>query len=151
MTIDAFRMFQLAAQGFCCSQIILILGLDEQSKENPDLIKAMHGLCGGIGRSGKTCGALTGGACLIGLNAGKGSPSEFGHAKINLMIHELLEWFESVHGCTDCDGIINQSLDEGNEYPVQCGNIVSATFSKVQEILEIYAGDTELMGEDLSL
>ena len=143
MTVDAFRMFQLATQGFCCSQIILILGLDELGKENPDLIKAMQGLCGGIGRSGKTCGALTGGACLIGLNVGKGTPSEFGHNKINLMINELMEWFEDTHGSIDCEGILDHSLDDGNEYPVQCGNIVSATFSKVQEILEEYADPDE--------
>ena len=143
MAVDAFRMFQLATQGFCCSQIILILGLDDLGKENPDLIKAMHALCGGIGRSGKTCGALTGGVCLIGLNVGKGTPSELGHAKINLMINDLMEWFEEVHGSLDCEGILDHSLDAGNEYPVQCGNIVSATFSKVQEILAAYADPDE--------
>ncbi|AFM41636.1 Putative redox-active protein (C_GCAxxG_C_C) [Desulfosporosinus acidiphilus SJ4] len=148
MPADAFRMFQLAAQGFCCSQIMLILGLDTLGKENPDLIKAMHGLCGGIGRSGKTCGALTGGACLIGLNAGKGNPGEFGHPKINMMLRELLEWFEDVHGNTDCEGILDQSLDEGNEYPVRCGNIVSATLNKVEEILAAYSEDIESEEED---
>lgn len=148
MAVDAFRLFQLATQGFCCSQIMLILGLDEQGKENPDLIKAMQGLCGGIGRSGKTCGALTGGACLIGLNAGKGSASEFSHAKINRMINVLLEWFEEIHGSIECSGILDHSLDEGNEYPVQCGNIVSTTFSKVYEILAAYAEDPESIDED---
>lgn len=143
MPADAFRLFQLAAQGFCCSQIILILGLEDQEKENPDLIKAMSGLCGGIGRSGKTCGALTGGACLIGLNVGKGTPGEFSHPKINVMIIELLEWFEDAHGSIECDGILDHSLDEGHEYPVQCGNIVTATFSKVQEILAAYTEDGE--------
>lgn len=148
MTVDAFHMFQLATQGFCCSQIMLILGLDEQGRENPDLIKAMHGLCGGIGRSGKTCGALTGGACLIGLNVGKGTPIESGHIKINLMINNLLEWFENSHGSIECDGILEHSLGEGNEYPVQCGNIVSTTFNKVQEILAFYSEDLDLDDED---
>ncbi|WP_088186600.1 DVU_1555 family C-GCAxxG-C-C protein [Desulfosporosinus sp. FKA] len=143
MPADAFRMFQLAAQGFCCSQIILILGLDDLGKENPDLIKAMHGLCGGIGRSGKTCGALTGGACLIGLSAGKGSPGESGHLKINAMLKELMNWFEDVHGSIECEGILDQSLDEGNEYPVRCGNIVAATFNKVQEIIAANSEDPE--------
>ncbi len=148
MAVDAFRMFQLATQGFCCSQIILILGLDEQGKENPDLIRAMHGLCGGIGRSGKTCGALTGGVCLIGLTFGKGTAIEAGHVRINLMINELMEWFENTHGSIDCDGILDQSLDSGNEYPVQCGNIVSATYNKVQEIVETYSEDPDSDDED---
>lgn len=143
MGVDAFRMFQLATQGFCCSQIMLIIGLDEQGKENPDLIKAMHGLCGGIGRSGKTCGAFTGGTCLIGLKVGKGTPTEYGHVKINLMINDLMEWFEETHGSLDCEGIIDHSLGEGNEYPVQCGSIVTLTFNKVQEILSIYEEDPD--------
>jgi C_GCAxxG_C_C family probable redox protein len=143
MAVDGFRMFELATQGFCCSQIILILGLDEQGKENPDLIKAMQGLCGGMGRSGKTCGALTGGVCLIALTVGKGTPIETGHPKINVMINELMEWFETTHGSLDCEEILDHSLDEGHEYPVQCGNTVSNTFSKVQEILAAYAEDPE--------
>jgi len=148
MTVDAFRMFQLATQGFCCSQIMVILGLDEQGQENPDLIRAMHGLCGGIGRSGKTCGALTGGVCVLGLKTGKGTPQEFGHPKFNRMINDLLEWFEEVHGSIDCDGILDHSLGEGNEYPVQCGNIVSTTYSKVNEILAAYAEDSEMSDEE---
>ncbi|SDH36622.1 DVU_1555 family C-GCAxxG-C-C protein [Desulfosporosinus hippei] len=148
MTVDAFRMFQLATQGFCCSQIMVILGLDEQGQENPDLIRAMQGLCGGIGRSGKTCGALTGGVCVLGLKTGKGTPQEFGHPKFNRMINDLLEWFEEVHGSIDCDGILDHSLGEGNEYPVQCGNIVSTTFSKVNEILAAYAEEPEMSDEE---
>jgi C_GCAxxG_C_C family probable redox protein len=148
MPADTFRIFQLATQGYCCSQIILFLGLDNLGKENPDLIRAMQGLCGGIGRTGKTCGALTGGVCLIGLNAGKGTNEESGHTKINVMINSLLEWFESTYNSLDCQGILSRSLDEGNDYPVQCGNIVSSTFNKVQEILGVYADDPELDDED---
>lgn len=148
MAVDAFRMFQLATQGFCCSQIMLILGMEEQGKENPDLIKAMHGMCGGIGRAGRTCGVLTGGVCLIGLTYGKGTPTQSGHVKIHLMVNDFLEWFENTHGSIDCDGILGHPLDAGNEYPVQCGNIVSTAFSKVQEILDTYAEDAESEDEE---
>lgn len=64
------------------------------------------------------------------------------------MINDLMEWFEEVHGSIDCEGILDHSLDEGNEYPVQCGNIVSKTFSKVQEILASYAEDPDIVDED---
>ena len=143
MAVDGFRMFQLATQGFCCSQIMVILGMEEQGKENPDLIKAIQGMCGGIGRSGKTCGVLTGGVCLIGLAFGKGTPLESGHVKINRMINDLMEWFENTHGSINCDEILGYPLDDGKEYPVHCGNIVSTTFSKVQGILAAYAEDPE--------
>ena len=148
MAVDGFRLFQLAAQGFCCSQIIMILGLEERGEENPELLKAMHGLCGGMGRAGKTCGALSGAVCLIGLNAGKGTPGESARSGMNLMINELLEWFESTYGSVDCAGILDQVLAEGNEYPVQCGNIVANTFNKVQEILAAAAEGDGLLDED---
>ena len=67
MMDELLRMLELAGQGFHCSQILLFLGLEAQGKRNPDLIRAMSGLAGGVGFSGDICGALTGGACLLGL------------------------------------------------------------------------------------
>ena len=62
---EMLKMLELSGQGFHCSQILLFLGLEAQGKSNPDLIRAMSGLAGGVGFCGDTCGALTGGACLI--------------------------------------------------------------------------------------
>lgn len=76
MSDEIARMGQLHLQGFHCSQIMLILGLERQGKTNPDLVRAMTGLAGGLGFGGKNCGALTGAACLLGLYAGRAnSPS----------------------------------------------------------------------------
>jgi len=135
MTVDSFRMFQMASQGFCCSQILLTLALETQGKENPELVRAMHGLCGGMGRSGSTCGVLTGGACLIGLAAGKGATDEQSHPHIHRMVQELLEWFEETYSSIECEGILLYKLEEGSPYPIQCGNIIADTYDKVQEIL----------------
>lgn len=148
MAVDAFRMFELAAQGFCCSQILLILGLEEQGKDNPDLIKAMNGLCGGLGRSGKVCGVLTGGVCLIGLYAGKGSAADHNNYQLNKMVNVLLEWFEEKYGSMECFDIIDDSLDNGNQYPVKCGNLVLETYDKIQEILSTNQSIDEDEDED---
>lgn len=137
MSVDSFRLFKLATQGFCCSQIMILLGLEDEGRpENPDLIRAMQGLCGGMGRSGGTCGALTGGVCLLGLAAGKGTPIEQGSPELGKMIGELLQWFDENYSCRDCAGILDTTLDEGGAYPVKCGNIVSSTYMKVREILD---------------
>ncbi|EHL06513.1 oxidoreductase [Desulfitobacterium hafniense DP7] len=135
MPVDGFRLFQLAAQGFCCSQILLMIGLEDQGKEAPELIRAMHGLCGGMGRSGATCGVLTGGACLIGLAAGKGTVSEQAHPRIHRMVQEFLEWFEETYGSLLCEDILHYKLEEGTDYPVKCGSTISAAYDKVQELL----------------
>ncbi|WP_019850722.1 DVU_1555 family C-GCAxxG-C-C protein [Desulfitobacterium sp. PCE1] len=138
MPVDGFRLFQLAAQGFCCSQILLIIGLEEEGKDAPELIRAMHGLCGGMGRSGATCGVLTGGACLLGLVAGKGTVSEQSHPQIHRMVQELLEWFEETYGSLLCEDILHYKLEEGTDYPVKCGSTISATYDKVQELVATY-------------
>ena len=59
---DQDRMLELKRQGFFCSQILMILALELQRRENAPLVRASHGLAGGLGFTGETCGALTGGA-----------------------------------------------------------------------------------------
>ncbi|MFZ0931868.1 MAG: C-GCAxxG-C-C family protein, partial [Syntrophobacteraceae bacterium] len=58
---EMIRMIHLAEQGFYCSQILLLMGLEARGKNNVDLVRSVSGLAGGIGFSGEVCGALTGG------------------------------------------------------------------------------------------
>lgn len=131
-----FRMIELAQQGFYCSQIMVQLGLKAQDKDNPDLIRAMNGLAGGLGFSGNICGALTGGTCLLGLYAGRGAREEKVDDRLFLMINRLVEWFEAEigpnYGGTHCKDIIGEGA---KQCTVVCGNIVASTYVKVTEIL----------------
>ena len=54
------RIMELGSMGYHCSQIIMIMTLETIGEENPQLVKAMGGLGGGIGYCGDTCGCLTG-------------------------------------------------------------------------------------------
>lgn len=136
MNDAAFRMIELAGQGFYCSQILLILGLEAQGKENPDLIRAMNALAGGMGFSGDTCGGLTGGACLLGLYAGRGMPDEEEDPRLNLMISELVDWFTdefaTQYGGIRCSDIL---ADDPTNQRTRCPGIVTNTYDKVQAIL----------------
>lgn len=137
MSEEMFRMFELAQQGFACSQILLIVGLEAHGKSNPDLVRAMTGLAGGMGFSGETCGALTGGACLLGLYAGKGTADETPHDKFDLMVNELVDWFKEVAaegGGVNCSDILGEDQVYKTATP-KCGNIVSSTLEKVKELL----------------
>lgn len=138
MGVDSFYLFKLATQGYCCSQILLLMGLEAQGKENPDLVRVMEGLGGGLGRTGNNCGALTGGVCLLGLYAGRGSAGEPRGGQLNSMANDLVMWFEEEYNSLDCANILDDSLDSGAEFPVKCGNIVMGVYNKVQEILETY-------------
>lgn len=151
MSNEVFRMFELHQQGFNCSQILLELGLEARGSNNPDLIRAVSGLGGGLGWSGKTCGALTGGVCLLGLYAGRGTPEEEEHDRFLLMIDELVHWFEDVigaaYGGINCEEIIGEDLASKTINP-KCGNIVSGTYDKVKDILE--SNNISMSGEKLA-
>ena len=137
MNEELFKIIELAGQGFLCSQILIMMGLEANGKSNPDLVRAMTGLAGGLGFCGKNCGALTGGACLISIYAGKGSSEEADDSRHNEMIAELVKWFEqeysTKYGSINCKDILEDNPQNMNE---RCPDIVLRTFEKVKEILK---------------
>lgn len=141
---DFMRMLELSQGGFYCSQILLALGLEKQGKENPDLIRAMDAIAGGLGFTGKNCGALTGGACLLGLYAGRGSTEDPLDSRLYTMIEQLVTWFEekygAMYGGIDCSHIIG---DDAKNRSQRCPQIVRETYVKVLEILQENGFDPE--------
>lgn len=133
---DMERIRALRQQGFFCSQILLILGLEMQGKTNPELIQAMHGLAGGLGFTGELCGALTGGACLLGLYSGKGTPEQEEDPRLIFMSEDLVKWFKSEYGQpyggVRCEEIL--SGDSQNQVK-RCPLMVAGVFQKVKDLL----------------
>jgi C_GCAxxG_C_C family probable redox protein len=136
VNVEMIRMIQLAQQGFYCSQILLLLGLEAQGKTNADLIRTMGGLAGGLGFSGDICGVITGAACLLGLYAGKGMPEEEEDPRLNLMVDQLVEWFRNrcneAYGGTSCEAIIG---DDPQNLTTRCPTLVLETYEKVKALL----------------
>ena len=56
------RMIQLAENKYNCSQIMMVLALEQEGRQNPDLVRAMSGLGDGCGFFQETCGIMTGAA-----------------------------------------------------------------------------------------
>lgn len=131
--IDILR---LAAQGFCCSQIVLQLGLEMQGRENPELLRAVSALCHGSGAAGGSCGALSGAACLLGLHGGKGAPEEAEHDRYSLMLSELTDWFTD-HCRADFNGIsCTDIVADGLPDSEICGGLISACLLKAITLLQ---------------
>ncbi|MDR1658844.1 MAG: C-GCAxxG-C-C family protein, partial [Desulfovibrio sp.] len=137
-----FDLLRLASREFSCSQMLLQMNLESRNMENPELVRAVGGLVGGLGYCGKLCGALSSGACLLSLYAGKGSEEEVEDSRANLMIEELVQWFEEEigarHGGTDCKNILKGNPRNRVE---RCPHILLRTNAKVHEILEKYGYD----------
>jgi hypothetical protein len=142
MTDDEIRIQELSLQGFGCSQILALLSLEATGEENPGLVRAVSGLHGGLGFTGKLCGALAGGCCVLALRGGgRGAPAEMEDGRLQPMIRTLVEWFEAEFG-PRYGGIDCARITEGNPANrlVRCPELVSAVHAKVREILESQEG-----------
>ena len=83
------KITELGTMGYHCSQMIMIMTLETIGEENPQLVKALGGLGGGIGYCGDTCGCLTGGACAIGYFLGNLAPKEKEDEQMKPAVQEL--------------------------------------------------------------
>jgi len=137
------QMLRLASSGYSCSQILIQLALDVRGEENPALVRSMAGLAYGCGGGKASCGALTGGCCLLALYAGKGEDKETESDQLQLMLSEMSDWFESQvggqYGGTACETITGE--DGPAAARQRCGAIVAETFAKAMEILTTHDFD----------
>ncbi|MEG0750867.1 MAG: C-GCAxxG-C-C family protein [Oscillospiraceae bacterium] len=86
-------MLEMSQKGYFCAQILMNLALEYDGKDNPDLVRAMSGLNGGLGFCGGICGVLTGGCAVLGYFAGKGEDDELESCELKIMIAEYVTWF----------------------------------------------------------
>jgi hypothetical protein len=135
------RMIELAEKSYNCSQILMILALDQEGKENADLVRAMSGLGDGCGFFKETCGIMTGAACLISWYAGKGSDGEVESEKLLPMLQDMGDWFQAHIGdkytSTRCKDIVGDLVGTPQGKQI-CGGLLFKTFEKVNEILAAY-------------
>lgn len=118
------RIFIMKMRGYCCSQMVMEIGLEQLGMENPQLIEAMAGLCEGS-KCGKLCGTASAAICLMYLADAKGADAG--------LAQEYIEWFEEAFGALDCEEL----LAEGPSAKVEkCPIIVEATVNKLEELLE---------------
>ncbi|MBF4694061.1 DVU_1555 family C-GCAxxG-C-C protein [Fusibacter ferrireducens] len=150
MSSDMMRILELSQSGFCCSQILLMMGLEEKKIENKDLIRAMGGLCGGVGGSANNCGALTGGACLLSLYTGRGAEGEVEMPFAKVMMDQLIQWFNeeigALYGGINCIQILENNPMNRME---RCPALIEQVYDKVEEILEAYDHTLSEIREDI--
>ncbi len=135
------QMIELAEKKYNCSQILMVLALEQEGSENPDLVRSMSGLGDGCGFFNETCGAMTGAASIFAFYAGKGADDETESKKLLLMLQEYGDWFrEEIGGkfqgtrCKDIAG----DLVGTPEVKQICGGVVLNSHNKVNEILASY-------------
>ena len=140
----------LKAKGYPCSQMMMIMALEEQGQENPALVRAMAGLARGMGICSGSCGALGAGACILALHAAKGGEAEAELESFNPMLARLNEWFEKKtkgYGGSLCHEI-TQGQAGTMEMEMRCGALIADTYDKVMQLLVENGIDPEFPKDD---
>lgn len=137
MSNDLFgRMLTLSAQGFQCAQIMMLLALESDGKEDPDLVRAVGGLNMGFTDSTGPCGALSGGCCFLSYYTGKGDTGELEDPAFREILAEFTSWFRAeygqLYGGFMCNDILERNPDN---IPKRCPDIIQSTYLKAVEIL----------------
>lgn len=112
-------IMELRLKGYCCSQIIMSIALNRFHMDNPEIIKAMHGLCDGFHCKG-TCGIVTAAACVFALAEEEGSITDF------------TEWFEDRYGSLICEELIE---DDPMIKMTKCPQMLEASAEMIEQLL----------------
>ncbi len=142
-------------KGYCCSQLLMQIFLQsagEDCQEQVQLIRAMQGLCVGMGGQEGPCALLSSGACILSLLAGRGRDSENAHPAIFAMVQEYQEWFyshtQSKGMCHELLAKFNASKQE-NTHKLggghsSCGILLADCWEEICTIAESYELSLEL-------
>lgn len=128
--LDALVRELHADQHFCCSQTVLAIGMRRLGIDDPDLLRAMEGFCGGA--CDGACGALAGGAALMGLYLGKGTEREPRSEAIRQYVKELTETFRAYWKGTTCESIVHGEAELRKRI---CPNVIAGAVEMVWSIL----------------
>ncbi|MHB8085203.1 MAG: C-GCAxxG-C-C family protein [Dehalococcoidia bacterium] len=139
---DALASFK---SRFNCSQSVLSAFCDELGFDRQTALKIAAGFGGGIGRSGETCGAVTGAIMVIGLKKGMSLPDPLKANELTYALSaEFLKKFRDRHGSTLCRDLLgcdisnNKALLEAREkrlFQTICPGLVQDAIRIVEGML----------------
>lgn len=113
----AERSGQLFDSGFYCAESVLKSIAESKGIDSELIPKIATGLCSGVARTCRTCGAVNGGIMAIGLFFGRSSPKD-SIEKIYYIVQDFLEAFEKRFGTTNCKKLVGCDLgtEEGQKF-----------------------------------
>jgi len=108
---DQFR------QGLNCAQAVLGAYAEELGLETESAYKVACGFGGGMGRTGDTCGAVTGAIMVIGLAACGPSPRDSGaKERTHELVRAFLEEFRERHQALSCRELLGCDIGTAEGY-----------------------------------
>lgn len=93
--------------GFTCSQSVLRAFLAEFGLEPEPATRLATAFGGGVSRTGRLCGAVSGALMVIGLRYGNTLATDKGAKEATYTLaRRFIEEFEQKHGSVDCPGLL---------------------------------------------
>jgi len=121
---------------FYCSEAIVRTINDAFSLGYPDsIIKAASGFPIGIGGSGCTCGAVTGGVMALGMVFGRTEPGDPKVIRCMSLARELIEQFEERHKVSCCRVLTNGMLLGSPDHMEQCVALTGEVAEETAKII----------------
>ena len=103
-------------KGFLCAPAVLSTYSEQLGLEKTLAVKIACGFGGGIGRTGRTCGAVTGAVMAIGLKHGQVNlADEESRLRTYMLVKEFIDKFTTLHGSIECKDLIGYDLSNSGE------------------------------------
>lgn len=131
--------------GFSCSQAICLAYGEEFGLSPADAARIAAGFGGGIARTDRICGAVSGGVMVLGLTyGGTGADDRAAREATYAAVQEFLAAFETAHGSISCTELLGYNLGnpaeaaaarEAGAVPRVCPGLVRSAGLLLVEIL----------------
>ena len=103
--------------GYSCTQAVLSVYAAKQGLDEATAVRLAAGFGGGIGRTGQTCGAVTGAIMVIGLMRGSAvAQDREAKDEVYRLTQALLRNFEDRCGSTQCRELLECDISEPKGY-----------------------------------
>lgn len=110
---EANKQFE---KGFSCAPSVLSTYSEQFGLGKELALKIACGFGGGIGRTGRTCGAVTGAVMVIGLKHGQANvDDEESRQETHTLVKRFIDKFTVLHGSTECRELIGYDLSDSGQ------------------------------------
>jgi C_GCAxxG_C_C family probable redox protein len=138
---EADKQFE---KGYSCAPSVLSTYSEQFGLGKELALKIACGFGGGIGRTGRTCGAVTGAVMVIGLKHGQANVDD-GESRqaTHKLVREFIDKFTALHGSAECRELIGYDLSNPAEFEL------ARESSIVEEKCRGFVYDAACMLEDI--
>ena len=141
---EAKRHFE---DGFLCAPAVFSTYSEQLGLEKAMALKIACGFGAGIGRMGKTCGAVTGALMVIGLKHGKVDlADEESQQRTYALVQKFVDRFKALNDSIECKELIGYDLSDPGElrlardsgvFKTKCPSFVCDSARILEDILHL--------------